>query len=86
MDGIPLAKAEEMTIYKTIELCRENAQNNVFKSVLASSKINYPKEVIGEYVIESSTSKQEAQIFLLKKFQNRDTNGQNGNWRYNKTR
>lgn len=83
IDGIPLAKAEEMTIDKTVELCRANAQNNVVKSVLASTKFTNPKEVIAKFVIESNTTKQEAQVFALRKFQSRQDNNRNRNSRQN---
>lgn len=84
MDGIPLTKAEEMTIDKTVELCRSNAQSNIVKSVLASTKFTNPKEVIAKYITESNTSKQEAQVFALRKFQSRNNNSnQNGSNRGN---
>lgn len=69
------AKAEEMTIDKTIELCRSNTQNTTVKSVLASGTFSNPKEVIAKYVIETNKTKQEAQIFALQKFERRS--GQN---------
>lgn len=68
MDGIPLAKAEEMTIDKTVELCRSNAQNQTVKSVLASTKFENPKEVIAKYVVESNTTKREAQVLAMRRF------------------
>lgn len=77
MDGIPLQKAEDMTIEKTIELCRSNAQNQVVKSVLASTKFSNPKEVIAKYVVESNTSRQEAQVLALRRFERRPGNGFN---------
>lgn len=78
-DGIPLAKAEEMTIDKTIDLCRANAQNQVVKAVLASTKFETPKEVVAKFVVESNTSRQEAQVLSYQRFQNRNHGRRNGN-------
>lgn len=84
MEQIPFAKAEEMTIDKTVELCRTNAQNNLVKSVLASTKFSNPKEVIAKFIVESNTTKQEAQVFALRKSQNRGNgSNRNGNYRNN---
>lgn len=81
MDGIPSEKAEEMTIDKTVELCRSNTNNNIIKSVLASTKFSNPKEVIAKFVVESNTAKQEAQVLAMRKFQHRHNNNRNENFR-----
>lgn len=98
MDGISIPKAEEMTIDKTVELCRSNAQNNVVKSVLASTKFTNPKEVIAKFVVEANTTRQEAQVLAMRKYQQRgnsnnsyrgnNNNGNNrtNNWRGNSNR
>lgn len=86
IEGINLDKAEEMTIDKTIELCRANAQNNVVKSVLASSTFKTPRDVVTAYITETSKSKQEATVLAMRKFQHNNGNNNNtrtNNWRSN---
>lgn len=73
-EGISLNKAEQMTIDRTVELCRDNAHNSIVKSVLASKQFNTPAEVISNYIVETSKTKQEAQVLAMRKFQTRNNN------------
>lgn len=78
-DGMPHNLAEKQVIDKTIELCRSNAKNETVKAVLAATKFENPKEVVAKFIVESNTTRQEAQINAYRNFQN--VNRQNGNQR-----
>lgn len=78
-DDMPHNLAEKQVIDKTIELCRANSRNETVKAVLSASKFDTPKEVVAKFIVESNTTKQEAQINAFRKFQN--GNGQNTNFR-----
>ncbi|XP_031639262.1 hybrid signal transduction histidine kinase E-like [Contarinia nasturtii] len=91
MEGIPLAKAEEVITEKTIELCRANTNNSVVRSILGGGHFKSPKEVIAKYIVETNTTKQEAQIFAMRKFSNnrnhnRHTNNKTNNYNNNNNR
>lgn len=66
LEGIPNEKANEMTIDKTIELCRANTTSNIVKSVLSSTKFNDSKDVIAKYIIESRTESSEQQVLVYR--------------------
>lgn len=72
-EQMPHEMAEKIVIEKTVELCRANTQNGTVKAILASKKFENPKEVVAQFVIEST--KQEAQIMSLRKFENMNLNG-----------
>lgn len=78
-DGMPHNLAEKQVIEKTIELCRSNAKNETVKAVLAATKFENPKEVVAKFIVESNTTRQEAQINAYRNFRN--VNRQNGNQR-----
>lgn len=84
IEGISQAKAREMSIEKTVEVCRNAARTELVKAVLASTKFDSPKEVIAKYIVESSTEEKERQILALRAYQrqNRRGNGSTfGNYR-----
>lgn len=88
IEGMSQAKAREMSIEKTVEVCRGAARSDLVKSVLASTKFESPKEVIAKYVVESSTEEREKQILAFKSYQkhNKRTgryNNNGGRGRYN---
>lgn len=85
LEGIPEPKANEMTIDKTIELCRANTNSNIVKSVLSSSKFKDAKEVIAKFIIESRVENTEQQILAFRTNRN-NNNGfyRNKNQSYNK--
>lgn len=78
IEGISQAKASEMCIEKTVEVCRNAARSDLVKSVLASSKFESPKEVVAKYVVESSTEEKEKQVLAYRTFQRQNRhNGKN---------
>lgn len=62
VEGIPRAKAQEMTVKKTIDLCRKTARSDVVKSVLSSAKFDQPGDVIAKFVTESDIARKEKQL------------------------
>lgn len=83
LEGIPSDKANEMTIDKTIELCRLNTTSDIVKSVLVASKFEDAKEVVAKYIIESRTESNEKQILTFRSnrtYQNNQINYR-GNYR-----
>lgn len=90
IEGISQAKASEMCIEKTVEVCRNAARSDLVKSVLASSKFESPKEVVAKYIVESSTEEKEKQVLAYRTFQRQNKHngknngggrGQNGKFR-----
>lgn len=81
IEGISQAKAGEMSIEKTVEVCRSAARSDLVKSVLASTKFESPKEVIAKYIVESSTEEREKQILAYRAYQKQNKRGNryNGN-------
>lgn len=84
IEGISQTKAREMSIEKTVEVCRGAARSDLVKSILASTKFDSPKEVIAKYVVESSTER-EKQILAFKSYQkqNRGHRGNRSNYNGN---
>lgn len=80
VEGIPQPKAQEMTIDKTVELCRASAKSQLVKSVLASTSFKTPNEVVAKLVVEQTTETKEAQILSFKT--NRYKSGGRGNRNY----
>ena len=74
VEGISSDKANEMTIDKTIEMCRATTRSNLVKSVLASSTFPDAKSVIAKFIIESNNDSKEKQILFYKPFHNRHDN------------
>lgn len=66
VEGMSHAKANEITIDKTIELCRANARSDLVKSVLEASTFTQPKEVIAKLLVQSDKAKKEHQILSFK--------------------
>lgn len=83
LEGIFSGKANEMTVDKTIELCRSNTTSSVVKSVLASSQFENFKDVIAKFIVESRTETTEKQVLAFKS-QHKNNNNQNHNNNYNK--
>lgn len=79
IEGISQAKAREMSIEKTVEVCRGAARSDLVKSVLASTKFESPKEVIAKYIVESSTEEREKQILAFRTYQKQNKRGNRGN-------
>lgn len=66
LEGIPSNKADEMTIVKTIEVCRANARTDLVKSVLAATQFQDHKEVVAKFVVEINNERQEKQVLSFK--------------------
>lgn len=85
VSGITKAKAQEMTIKKTIELCRKTARFATVKSVISSSKYEQPADVLATLVTQNDIAKKEKveSDALKAKQQNKNTYSQNRNGRFN---
>lgn len=59
VEGYSKEKAKEITIAKTVEMCRKSARNDTVKSVLAASAFSDAKEVIAKMITEINNVKQE---------------------------
>lgn len=85
IEGIPQNKAKEMTIDKTIELCRNASRADVVKAVLGATKFDSPEEVVSKFITETSVNDTEKQILAYKTYQKQNknkfsnNNSQNGN-------
>lgn len=91
LEGFSREKAKEITIEKTVEMCRKSARNDTVKAVLAASKFSEPKEVIAKMIIEINNIKQDKtntppyshkfgnQNKNVGNFNNRPNNNRNGN-------
>lgn len=85
VSGITKAKAQEMTIKKTIELCRKTARFETVKSVISSSRYEQPADVLATLVTQNDIAKKEKieSDTLKSKQQNKNTSSQNRNGRFN---
>lgn len=64
--GISRAKAQEMAIEKTIEMCRASAKTDLMKSILASTTFTDPKEVVAKFVVEAATETTKKQVLAFR--------------------
>lgn len=90
-EGISREKATEMSIEKTVEMCRQSASSSV-RTILAAAKFENPKEVIAKLVTKQTVNEHEMQVLAFKRYENqRKQNWQNnfrrsqpGNGSYNR--
>lgn len=82
IEGMTAAKANEISVDKTIQLCRKSTNSDLVKSVLAATAFKSPKEVIAKLITESDVHVKEQQILRFQKF----NKGQNGNNSGNKNK
>jgi hypothetical protein len=68
VEGISQAKANEMAIDRTVEMCRSTTRSNLVKSVLASSHFSDAKNVIAKFLVETNTDVKEKQILAYRTF------------------
>lgn len=80
MEGIPHDKAEEMTIEKTVKMCRASARTDVVRAILASSKFESPKEVISKLIVEIGTQAEERQVLAYRSNQKTNRPRTNNNF------
>lgn len=66
IEGITPNKATEMTIDKTVEVCRKNAHNDLVKSVLEASTFESPKDVIAKLLTQTDKVRKEHQVLSFK--------------------
>lgn len=79
LEGFSKEKAKEITIEKTVEMCRKSAKSDLVKSVLASSKFSEPKEAIAKMIVEINNVKQEKNHAYSHKSGKNQQHGQNSN-------
>lgn len=58
-EGITKAKAQEMTIRKTVELCRRTTKSEVVKSVLSAASYDTPSDVLATFVTQTDIARKE---------------------------
>lgn len=79
-EGFSREKAKEITIEKTIDMCRKSTKYEGVKSVLSSTAFSEPKEVVAKMIVETNKLKQEkAGNTYTNKFGNQNKNYGNGN-------
>lgn len=66
VEGISQNKAREMSIDRTVEMCRTNARTDIVKSILASTTFENPKEAIAKFVVETNKESTDKQIFAFR--------------------
>lgn len=73
-EGIPAEKAKELSVKKTVQLCRLQARSSALKTIIASTHFTEPKDVVARMIVEIGNLKLEGQA-------NSHThkNGQNNN-------
>lgn len=84
IEGITHSKAREMTIERTVELCRNSTRSDLVKSILAATKFDSPKEVVAKYVVEANTEEKEKQILQFKAQNKRGFNRGRGQYKNHK--
>lgn len=77
MEGISLEKASEMTVDRTVEMCRASARTDLVKSVLASSSFKNHKEVVAKFLVEVNTESKERRVLSVKSGKFNKNKGQN---------
>lgn len=79
------AKADELAIKKTEELCRRTARNNTVKGIIATTACDTPAEVIATLITERYIARKEKRE--QDDYQKRSNNkNKNDNFKNNKTR
>lgn len=88
VEGLTKAKAEEMTIQKTIEICRATTKSDVVKAVLENGNYKSPADVIAKFITQSDKVRREfKEAKNAQKNANNNGHGNgngNGNARQNK--
>lgn len=96
IEGISKEKALEMTVDRTVDLCRQCAKTDKIDTMLSSNKFETPQDVLAKFVVETSREKTDKQILAFRQqnnrpnlsnnFQNRNTYGQRGRSNFNRYR
>lgn len=66
IEGMTIDKANEITVEKTVELCRHNTRSDLVKSVLEATPFTNPKDVLAKLVTQVTKVRQEHQILAYK--------------------
>lgn len=61
IEGMSATKASEISVEKTVELCRKNTTSDLIKSVLESTSFESSKEVVAKLIIQNDKVRTEAQ-------------------------
>lgn len=77
-EGFSKAKAKELTIEKTVELCRKNAKTDNVFTLLGAKTFSDPKEVIAKMITEINATK------TLRNNSNKNGYNKNGNGNSNR--
>lgn len=56
-EGYSKAKAKQLSIERTVDLCRRSARNDQVKSIIAATTFTEPKEVIAKMIVEINNVK-----------------------------
>lgn len=83
-EGITRAKALEMKISKTIDVCRANTRSTTAKLVIESANYTNSNNVLSNFAIQNDKAKKEKDAFdleLLKKKNKQINQNQNQNFR-----
>ncbi|XP_055325777.1 putative uncharacterized protein DDB_G0286901 [Sitodiplosis mosellana] len=70
-EGHTKAKAQEMTVRKTVELCYKSTRSDTVKAVLAATSFETPSEVVSKFVVQQDTVRQDS-------WANKNNNGGSG--------
>ena len=76
IEGVTPTKANEMSVEKTVELCRKNTHSDIIKSVLEASSFQSPKDVIAKMITQVEKTKQEAQVLVYNSDKHKGSNFQ----------
>lgn len=78
-ESIPPAKAKEMAIEATVDMCRSNARSETVKTVIESKTFDSASEVISSYLIQIDKIKADKQVLAFRS----SNQNYNSNNRYN---
>ncbi|XP_017467528.1 PREDICTED: putative uncharacterized protein DDB_G0278921 [Rhagoletis zephyria] len=87
IEGMTQAKAHEMAVEQTINVCRLNSRSDMVKSILASSTFGDSKDVVARTIVEHDNIIQERQVLAFRSRPKRTNNFRGGyrgsnNYRY----
>ncbi|XP_036340475.1 putative uncharacterized protein DDB_G0278921 [Rhagoletis pomonella] len=74
IEGMTQAKAHEMAVEQTINVCRLNSRSDMEKSILASSTFSDSKDVVAKMIVEHDNIVKERQVLAFRLRSIRTTN------------
>ncbi|XP_017469649.1 PREDICTED: uncharacterized protein LOC108361527 [Rhagoletis zephyria] len=66
IEGMTQAKAHEMAVEQTINVCRLNSRSDMVKSILASSTFSDSKDVVAKMIVEHDNIIKERQVLAFR--------------------